>query len=475
LSIVPAPLPEHPFAAPPVQPTRPPVLVAFGRRDSWLASTALIVAAIALGFALQLNNGAYTSGAMGLVTLAFSCCILAIVGPRIEWIERWGDAPAVFVLGLGLAFQFAVNLASPAGIYLQGGVETYVPHHAAIAVAALLAGAGLSKRSWLGAARMPLLLAVYFFLGTWLIKASPNPHIDVYAWHQESFQAIARGENPYALTMPNIYGFTGWYAEGLATPSRVSVGFPYPPLSFALAWLGQRVGDYRYATLVAITASGALFAYARPGRLSQGIATLFLFTPRGLMVLEQGWTEPLVVVLASATVFCACRIPKVLPMAFGLLLAIKQYAIFLIPIAPFLMPPPRSPRRFADLLLKSGLLAALVTVPMALWNLRAFISSVILFQGKQPFRADALSYLAWSAQEGIPRLPLWINFAVAVAMVGLVWWRAPRTPAGFSAAGALIFFAFFAFAKQAFCNYYFMILGFICCAVAAMHAPSSST
>ena len=34
-------------------------------------------------------------------------------------------------------------------------------------------------------------------------------------------------------------------------------------------------------------------------------------------------------------------------------------------------------------------------------------------------------------------------------------WRLPRTPAGFAAAVALTFFAFFAFNKQAFCNYYF--------------------
>ena len=49
------------------------------------------------------------------------------------------------------------------------------------------------------------------------------------------------------------------------------------------------------------------------------------------------------------------------------------------------------------------------------------------------------------------------------------------TPAGFAACGSLVFFAFFAFAKQAFCNYYFMILGFICCAVAALHSPRHSS
>jgi predicted branched-subunit amino acid permease len=72
-------------------------------------------------------------------------------------------------------------------------------------------------------------------------------------------------------------------------------------------------------------------------------------------------------------------------------------------------------------------------------------------------------------------LPLWTGFAIAFLALVLAAWRSPRTPAGFAASASIVFFAFFSFAKQAFCNYYFMILGAICCAVAALHSPPRST
>jgi hypothetical protein len=49
--------------------------------------------------------------------------------------------------------------------------------------------------------------------------------------------------------------------------------------------------------------------------------------------------------------------------------------------------------------------------------------------------------------------------------------RVPRTPAGFAASTALIFALFFAFNKQAFCNYYFVVFAASCCAAALASAP----
>ena len=48
-----------------------------------------------------------------------------------------------------------------------------------------------------------------------------------------------------------------------------------------------------------------------------------------------------------------------------------------------------------------------------------------------------------------------VAFVAAAIAVGLSIWRLPRTPAGFASAVAVTFFVFFAFNKQAFCNYYF--------------------
>jgi hypothetical protein len=46
-------------------------------------------------------------------------------------------------------------------------------------------------------------------------------------------------------------------------------------------------------------------------------------------------------------------------------------------------------------------------------------------------------------------------------------------PAGFAIATALCLGLFFAFSKQAFCNYYFLVVGIICCALAALPASDN--
>jgi hypothetical protein len=43
--------------------------------------------------------------------------------------------------------------------------------------------------------------------------------------------------------------------------------------------------------------------------------------------------------------------------------------------------------------------------------------------------------------------------------------RAPRTPAGFAGATAVFFFVFFLLSKQAFMNYYYLVLVALACAV----------
>ena len=61
-------------------------------------------------------------------------------------------------------------------------------------------------------------------------------------------------------------------------------------------------------------------------------------------------------------------------------------------------------------------------------------------------------------------------------MVPVAWvlaaWRAPRTPAGLGIASALLFLLFVVFAKQAFCNYYYLVLGCICCGLAVLAPPT---
>lgn len=124
--------------------------------------------------------------------------------------------------------------------------------------------------------------------------------------------------------------------------------------------------------------------------------------------------------------------------------------------------------------LLSGVIAGFVTLPLALWEVRAFVHSVVMLQFGQPLRMDALSFLPWlKGTFGVA--PTWLAF---IAAGGVIFWtilRFPRTPAGFALAVAMTFLIFFALNKQAFCNYYFFVIGAMCCALAAQTPEQSTT
>ena len=60
-----------------------------------------------------------------------------------------------------------------------------------------------------------------------------------------------------------------------------------------------------------------------------------------------------------------------------------------------------------------------------------------------------------------------ISLGAGLFGLGLSWWRAPRTPAGFAAAVGLTCFLLAAFGKKAFLNYYFLVVAALLTAVAA--------
>ena len=450
--------------------------------DRWTTTLALSVSALALGHALQISDGTFQPRALLWLTIAFIVATLGIAIPEIPEIELLGEDLTVFVLGAGLAWQFSQFLTRPPGSFLHpASIRSYMPFFTGLAVAAILAGLALFKTARPGRALVPLLLSTHFLLGLWLIKMAPHPFIDVFVFQRNASHALLHGINPYAITFPDIYGGKSpFYGPGVSVNGRLTFGFPYPPLSLFLVLTGDVFahvfgGDFRYAQLAAMTLSGACMAYARPGRLGAVAAATFLFTPRIFFVLEFAWTEPFVVLLLCATVFCACRAPKALPLMLGLFLVVKQYLVLVVPLTWLLLPRPVRWRELWRLLWQVGLVGAVVTLPLMLWNIPAFIRDVVTWQLIQPFRLDALSYLVWFVREGGSRPPIWIPLAVVIPAAALALWRSSRTPAGFAAATALIYFAFFAFNKQAFCNYYFFVVGALSCAVATTWPADGKT
>ncbi|HEY8751371.1 MAG TPA: hypothetical protein VIM11_25550 [Tepidisphaeraceae bacterium] len=451
---------------------------------------ALAVAALCVGLAIQLHDGEYSSGAIGLVTIALICTGWAIWHPSIAKLrpfpERWRAATSIAIVVAALALQFiALFKAWPGVDLLQNGGRQLLPFRAGLAMSIVWITLGLRGR--LGRAWFVLLLATHLFLGIWMVRSSAQPHIDVWVFQQEAAAESLKGHNPYAMTFPDIYhstlpGHQDVYGKGLVEGDRVQFGFPYPPVSLYMATIGYAIaGDHRYAQAVAVVLAGLLIGYCRPGLMPKLAAALLMFSPRVFFVLGRGWTEPFTILFMAATIYLACRRPRLTWIALGLLLATKQYMVLAVPISFFLLPGPWRWRDWFLLLCKSAVVAAAVTLPIAVWDFPAFWKSTVTVQTIAPFRWDAISYLVWYGFRGHlvtepSTAAIWSTLAAAVTL-GLCLWKSPRSPAGFAASLGLILLGFFSFNKQAFCNYYFFVIGALCCGIAVnvvdVHASSS--
>ena len=432
------------------------------QKDRPFSALCLAVAALSLGVALYIDNGFYDPIALLPLSFALAFCALGGVLPQVHVPDKLTYPLLVFVLAAGLAFQSYLLFLDSRGWQLG--------------VLFLLGLAGLLfinseklQLSWVKLVLITLLLVPHLMIGVSVIRALSNPNFDVYITQMQSLDALLKGINPHTLTIGYTPGDEAKFPSSYVFDGRIHIGFVYPPLSLFLALPGYLLfGDYRYSNLAATALAGVLIALARPSKVSFLAAAVFLTSPCMPSILKMGWTEPYVVLLLSATVFIACRKPRYLPWVLGLLFAVKQYAIF-AGLAVFLLPLGSDGFKAHALLIgKALLLATAITLPFALWNVSGFISDVVLLQFQLPFRMDALSYLAWLAHNTGVQLPSAIAFMMMVLAAALMGWRGTRTPAGFAAAVSLIFFSFFAFNKSAFVNYYFFVIGAMCCAVGAL-------
>jgi hypothetical protein len=70
--------------------------------------------------------------------------------------------------------------------------------------------------------------------------------------------------------------------------------------------------------------------------------------------------------------------------------------------------------------------------------------------------------------------PIWTPFLFLIPAIVIAIYRCERSPSGFAAAVMIITYTFFAFNKQAFCNYYYFVIGAALWSVAAMWPQSGA-
>jgi hypothetical protein len=130
-------------------------------------------------------------------------------------------------------------------------------------------------------------------------------------------------------------------------------------------------------------------------------------------------------------------------------------------------------KSLARLVLQALAVAFAITAPFVLWDPAAFYTSVIAVHLAQPYRPDSLTFLALLPDSTATSLAI-LSPLAALGALGLALARGPRTPSGFAAAAALVLFAFFAFGKQAHANYFYLVTGMLCAALAAIDTPRAA-
>ena len=260
-------------------------------------------------------------------------------------------------------------------------------------------------------------IALYAMAGAITIAAVPVPYIDVLELQQQGAADFEHGRDPYATAFANRY--TPEQTRAFFGDARAELHeYPYPPLSLLATALSDRLtGDVRWVFLAAQLGIGALlFALARghggDASTALGLATLDFLHPRGLFMLGRGWTDAMLAcaLLAMLWLLQSAR-ARWLGAALGAFVALKQYSVLALPLFACRGGVPR--RSWMEALA----VAAVVTLPFFVWSPGDFVNDVVLFQLRQPFRADAMSIPAF--------------------LFDLTGWKAPGAVAVVGAAAAL--------------------------------------
>lgn len=460
----------------PQKPQAPSVQLSSAPQDSAptpssaIVSLAAVMTAGCLGAGLSEGNGMLYGHAAEWLLAALGCSLVGLIAPA-PGVEKIAQKllPAAWLGAFAYAF-ILWPVVRPA---------LYLTHAKALGpwtlptctgIAAVVAGYTVGARPRFGPGAACAGAISFLILGQWLLAASPAPKTDVVVLHQHALQALVSGVNPHAITFPNIYPDISHYPPGLATRSEVLFGYPYPALNLLWLWPFSTLGDYRLGLLTAYLATGVGLFWL--GRTGKGAAALFLclFMPRALLILENGWTEPVSALCLVAFFLSVATNPRLSAVFLGLFFASKQTMPLLA--AAFVAAPQVGQvdwRRYGRWV---GATALSVTLPFILIGPKAFWHSVIYVPLVHPFRADAMTLLAWWHRAYGSILPSGIGFVVLAFMSWLVVARLAKNIQGMAYASGLLLLWFVAFNRQGFCNYYFLVIVAMAAAAAHAHVPA---
>ncbi len=426
------------------------------------AISLVTISVAALGWAVNSADGSATPESMAVLSIAF----FALFGSALLFWKKvtLSEQFLTYILASAVAAQF-VLLITRNPLFRVHGLATANYYSGSICLAAFLTGSLLVLRGSRQRIVFACLLSIFVITASWLLWLGPIPKIDLVVYHKLGIRALLEGVSPYTSIYPDIYTpaeSVTYYGPGLSKDGVLQVGYPYLPLALLLSAPAEiLLGDFRLAELFALLATAYFIGYARPSAWSFPVATIFLFTPLTFFFLAHGWMEPFILMLLGFSAWSYYRAKSLLPFALGLLCASKQYLIIAAPLVLLLAPRPLSDRAGRVFLAKVLLTGCLATLPVVLIDPGAFVHSAVWMFLRAPYRVDSLSYVTWfslGGQEGFPIL----GFIVPLGILFACLLRGSPTFVGFLTSFVAVMLPFFALNKQAFANYYHLIIGALC-------------
>jgi hypothetical protein len=286
----------------------------------------------------------------------------------------------------GLSASFAAIAAGAAGIPLQRtwGHTALWGYLGATAVAV---AASLRHRREGHDERSRALLAAAVFAATAMVplviaahlraEGDPGDHAQSEVIIvEEGADALVDGRDPYAEE----------YVDGPLSdrPLATQVHFPYMPFMLVFGIPRAVAGHVPWADarvwFTIFSLSVALPSLLRMHTRAQGRVRTFqvLFAlPTGALLLATGGVDiPVLALLLATTVFAERGEARGAGLLGGLALATKQTSLLILPFIALAISDRRGRRRF---LVTTGLVGLGLTLPFALWDVRAFIEDTVLF------------------------------------------------------------------------------------------------
>ena len=418
-------------AAASLVPVAPPESAALPRRAA-LGSALLLLGSVALVGETAIQ-AVYTPDVLARLTLLAG---LALAGLVLG--GACGRPPVWAIVLSALIGVRALAVAPPlhnvvSGSRLLTGVLVVA---AATAVPALLPLLQVLHTRQVAAVALTVATAGYG-----LVVLGGIPVIDVWALLQGAGQGLMQGRNPYELVFP------------AAPPGQTAHCFTYLPATALLTTPGVWFGDARWAELALLISTGALLVWhlQRRGGVRMSLAVLVVVLPGTVYLVQQSWTETLLLPALVATAVLTDRgRTGWAAVAFGVALATKQHVVLLVPVLLLCR------FRLRDLVLTAGTAAAL-TVPWLVANPSRFLECTAGFFLSAEAPRTSLSW--WLQLPGPFRLPL---LGVALLAGYLLAWRyCPRNGGGFLVGAAVVFTTFGLVNKQTFLNQWWLVAALV--------------